>query len=257
MNHSRPTGPQPPTVLVTGASGGIGRAIVERFADRGARVVAADLDGDRLRGVSADFADSPGSVTTVRLDVTDSADRQRAIDTCIDLHGSLDGLVNCAGVLKDARLASVDAELLELLLDVNLVGPLELLQQAVPHLAVQGGAIVNVASRAWLGTFGSTAYSAAKGGLVGATRSLALELGPRGITVNCVAPGFIETAMTARLPDHVRERSIAAIAVQRPGTPQDVAGAVHHLVTDATYTTGQTIVVCGGRSIGAPMVTAV
>jgi 3-oxoacyl-[acyl-carrier protein] reductase len=114
-----------------------------------------------------------------------------------------------------------------------------------------GGAVVNLASRAWLGTFGSTAYSTAKGGLVGATRSLALELGPARITVNAVAPGFVETPMTDGLPPDIRRRTLDAIPVGRAGRPDDVAAAVAYLA-EAPYVTGQVLVVCGGRSIGDP-----
>ncbi|ANS32230.1 short-chain dehydrogenase/reductase SDR (plasmid) [Rhodococcus opacus] len=244
------------SIIVTGAAGGIGRAITVALARSGNAVIAADLSQDAVDNVAEAIQSDGGTALGVPLDVTDPQSRQGVIDACADQFGRIDAVVNCAGVLRDARAHNLDPEMMAWLLEVNLTGPLDLARRALPHLKHRGGSIVNIASRAWLGTYGSTAYSAAKGGLVGASRSLALELGPHGITVNCVAPGFIETAMTTQLPDAVRERSIAAIPVGRPGHPDDVARVVRYLVEDAPYTTGQVLVVCGGRSIGMPMVAA-
>jgi 3-oxoacyl-[acyl-carrier protein] reductase len=236
-----------PVTLVTGGAGGIGRAIAARMAAAGHTVVVGDLD---VEAVDATVS-TPAGAHGVVLDVADAASRRAAIAVCDDL-GGVDVLVNCAGVLRDARLAKVDPAVFRRLQEVNLLGPLALTRLAAAGMARRGrGAVVNLASRAWLGTFGSTAYSTAKGGLVGATRSLALELGPAGITVNALAPGFVDTAMTDALPPEIRRRTLDAIPVGRAGRPSDVADAVAYLA-GASYVTGQVLPVCGGRSVSDP-----
>lgn len=236
------------TALVTGGAGGIGRAVCARLASDGFTVLLADLD----RSAVEDAAGAIGrGVEPWVLDVTDPKSRRAAVARA-DALGGVDLLVNCAGVLRDARIGKLDPTVFRRLTEINLVGPLALTRLVATGMAERGrGSIVNFASRAWLGTFGSTAYSTAKGGLVGATRSLALELGPQGITVNAVAPGFVETPMTDRLPPEIRRRTLAAIPVGRAGTPDDAAAAVSYLA-DAGYVTGQVLVACGGRSIGSP-----
>jgi 3-oxoacyl-[acyl-carrier protein] reductase len=236
------------TVLVTGGAGGIGHRICARFAAQGATVIVADLDQDAVESAVNVIS---GDLHPLVLNVTDAASRRAAVARCEDLGGA-DVLVNCAGVLRDARIAKLDALLFRRLLDINLLGPLALTRDIIERMAArEHGAVVNLASRAWLGTFGSTAYSTAKGGLVGATRSLSLEYGPAGVTVNAVAPGFVSTPMTQGLPPEIRRRTLAAIPVGRSGQPEDVADAVAFLA-DAPYVTGQVLVVCGGRSIGEP-----
>lgn len=252
LTQTRPPATGPQAVLVTGAAGGIGRAIVEALLARGRCVVAADLNIESM-DYSDTSADNEQRCIGVDLDVTDADSRQRVVDACVAEFGRIDSVVNCAGLLRDARIEKLDPHVMAQLLDVNLVGPIDLIRRALPELRKRGGSVVNIASRAWLGTFGSTAYSASKGGLVAASRSLALELGPDGITVNCIAPGFIETAMTAQLPDEIRSRTVSAIPVGRPGRPEDVATLVDHLVSDGSYITGQVLLVCGGRSIGMPI----
>jgi len=239
-------------VLVTGGAGGIGRGICSRFAETGATVLLADVDEAAAAAASAQIVRVTGAtVHPIGLDVTNSDSRIAALQAC-DRLGGLDVLVNCAGVLRDARIRKLAASEFESLLDINLLGPLALTRLALERMSTHGqGAVVNLASRAWLGTFGSTAYSTAKGGLVGVTRSLALEVGRSGITVNAVAPGFIATTMTEGLPPEIRRRTMEAIPVGRAGTPHDVADAVVFLA-GATYVTGQVLLICGGRSIGDP-----
>ncbi|MDD7939688.1 SDR family NAD(P)-dependent oxidoreductase [Actinomycetospora lutea] len=236
------------TALVTGGAGGIGRGIGARLARDGFRVLLADRDATAVR----EAAEAVGAEPWV-LDVADPDSRREAVTRT----GGCDLLVNCAGVLRDARVRRLEPPVFRRLTEINLLGPIALARLVAPDMAARGaGAIVNIASRAWLGTFGSTAYSTAKGGLVGATRSLALELGRHGITVNAVAPGFVETPMTEGLPPEVRRRTLEAIPVGRAGRPDDVADAVSYLA-GAGYVTGQVLVVCGGRSIGAPYATPV
>ncbi|MFG1780461.1 SDR family NAD(P)-dependent oxidoreductase [Micromonospora sp. NPDC049048] len=253
MNQHAPT-----TILVTGAGGGIGRQIAVELAGSGHRLVLTDHATEPLEQTAALVTAVEGAAAPVALaaDISEAGERDRIVDAVRSAGERLVGLVNCAGVLRDARLAKLDDELFSLVTAVNLVAPLDLVRKTVDLFGPQGGSIVSIGSRAWLGTFGSTAYSGTKGALVGASRSLALELGPRGITVNIVAPGFIESAMTAALPEPIRERSIAAIPVGRPGRPDDVARTVRHLLFHAPYTTGQVLVVCGGRSIGSPLAPA-
>ncbi|GAA5165347.1 MULTISPECIES: SDR family NAD(P)-dependent oxidoreductase [Amycolatopsis] len=230
------------TALVTGGAGGIGRGICERLAREVDVVFVADLDPYAAAGELGPWA------RPLELDITSPESREAAAEDT----GGVDILVNCAGVLKDARVGALDPELFRRLLAINLLGPLALTRLLLEPMARRGGgAVVNIASRAWLGTFGSTAYSSAKGGLVGATRALALEVAPQGITVNCVAPGFVATRMTDGLPGKIRERTLEAIPVGRAGKPSDVAEAVAYL-SGASYVTGQVLVVCGGRSIGDP-----
>jgi 3-oxoacyl-[acyl-carrier protein] reductase len=237
--------------IVTGAGGGIGAAVAAKLVQVGHEVVAADLPAaiERL----GDAGPVAGE-HRVGFDVADSASRARLVASTYERFGRIDALVNCAGVLMDARLSDIDDSTLAPTLRVNLVGALSLARQVVPLIAASGGgAIVNIASRAWLGIFGSASYSMSKGALIGAVRSLALEAGPSGVTVNAIAPGFIETPMSQGLPQKVLHRTLAAIAVGRGGVPDDVADAVSFLVNNAPYVTGQVLPVCGGRSIGEPV----
>lgn len=238
--------------LVTGAARGIGRAIALQLASSSYHVVVGDLNHAAVLRVQEEIEQAGGNATAVQLDVTVKDSREAALRLCSEKFGRLDTLVNCAGVLKDAVIERMPIALFSSLMAVNLIGPLALIGGSVDLMRRSGGgAIINISSRAWLGTFGSTAYSTAKGGLVGASRSLALELGRYGITVNCIAPGFIETEMTAALPQSVRERIFSSIAVRHIGQPDDIARAVTFLA-DAPYCTGQVLPVCGGRSIGVP-----
>ena len=236
--------------LVTGAGSGIGRAIVDRLADEGATVLLTDLPHviDSL-----DTTALPPGVETHALDVQDASSRATVIDTITERHGKLDILVNCAGVGRDSRLTNIKDEDLAFTLNINLFGAFSLIRRALPLMqAARGGAIVNIASRAWLGIFGSGAYSASKGGLIGATRSLALEVGELGITANCIAPGYIATPRSATLPQEVLDKTLRSIPVQRGGVPEDIAATVRHLALEGSYMTGQVLTVCGGRSIGDP-----
>lgn len=224
--------------IVTGAAGGIGSGIVDHLLADGYAVLGVDLriddpDRDHLRTWCGDLTD------------TDSA--AGIVDAALSAFGSLDVVVNCAGLLKDARIERMDREDFAAVVQVNLIGAIRLTGAALPHLRRSGtGRVISIASRALLGSFGSSNYATAKGGLVGLTRSLALAEGPRGVTANTIGPGFIETPMTR----HLADRTAEAIPVRRAGTPADVARAVSFLAApDAGYLTGQNLMICGGRSL--------
>lgn len=240
--------------LVTGAAGGIGRAIAMELAAQRHHVVLGDLDLEAVSVIEQAIRTAGGSATAVQLDITSQESRAKVIRLCAEDLGGLNTLVNCAGVLQDSLIERMPLAMFSRVLEINLVSPLALIAETVDLMRRSGGgAMINIASRAWLGIFGSTAYGTSKGGLVGASRALALELGRDGITVNCIAPGFIETDMSASLPPKVREATLASLAVRRAGQPSDVATAVAFLA-QAPYCTGQVLPLCGGRSIGTPTI---
>jgi NAD(P)-dependent dehydrogenase (short-subunit alcohol dehydrogenase family) len=246
------------TGILTGAAGGIGRAIALRLANEGARLVITDLDEAGLNRVVAEHtADggARGQLIPVAGDVRDGALIDALVATAANEFGQLTALVNCSGWLKDDRIQNMPVDVFRQLIDINMVGPLRLIDAVVPHLKRGGyGRIVSLASRAWLGNFGSSGYSTAKGAIVGATRALALDCASHGITVNCIAPGFIETPMSRSMPPHIVERVIESIPVGRAGTVDDVGALVAFLASEQSgYITGQTIVSCGGRSISGPI----
>jgi NAD(P)-dependent dehydrogenase (short-subunit alcohol dehydrogenase family) len=184
-------------------------------------------------------------VRPVQADLTTEEGIQAVRSEVLELRGSLELVVNNAGITRDARLANLSEENFTLVLDVNLGAPLRLVETL--HPLMDAGAIVNISSRAYLGNFGQYNYSMSKGGLVGLTRAYALQLAPR-IRVNAIAPGLIGTEMTNAIPADVREKMVAAIPMQRMGTPEEVAALVSYLAT-ASYITGEVITIGGGRSL--------
>lgn len=229
------------TIVVTGAARGIGRSIAERLAAGGPfRIVAVDL--------SPDLASIGEDVIPVQVDLT-TEDGVEAVRRAVEELGEeLIGVVNNAGITRDSRLVNMTDDDLRTVLEVNL-GAAYRLSTALAPLITDGGAIVNIASRAYLGNFGQFNYSMSKGGLVGMTRALALSLAPH-LRVNAVAPGLIGTEMAMAIPDEVREKMVAAIPLYRMGRPEEVADVVWFLLTPlSSYITGEVIVVGGGRSL--------
>ena len=238
------------TALVTGASRGIGRAIAIRLASEGA-AVAINYAGNvkAAEEVKAVIEAAGGRAMLVQADVADSTAVDAMIKAVIEAFGQIDILVNNAGIARDGLLMRMKEEDWDAVINTNLKGIFHC-TKAVSKLMMKKryGRIVNMASVVGLiGNAGQSNYAAAKAGVIGFSKSMARELASRGITVNMVAPGFIDTDMTAVLPDKVREAMVADIPLGKIGTPENVADAVVFLVSDqASYITGQTINVDGG-----------
>ncbi len=232
------------TSLVTGASRGIGRAIVDYLAEQGHHVVG--LARSRPDG------DFPG--TFVAVDLADEAATAAALDRLTQDY-VFDHLVNNAGMAFAGRLEEATADELHRAVDINLRAQMQCAQAVLPGMRARGfGRVVNIGSRAALGKPGRTVYATTKAGLAGMTRSWALELAADGITVNCVAPGPIDTEMfAANQPkgSAARQKIVDSVPMRRMGTPREVAAAcAFFLSEDAGYITGQTLYVCGGLSVG-------
>lgn len=217
------------TAIVTGAARGIGAAIADRL-EREHDVLRVDLDP---------------SVDGIVADVTDAGDRQRILDA---VDGEITVLVNNAGITKDARIVKMTEEQFLAVIRVNLGAAFELTQAAIPRFA-DGASVVSLASRAYLGNFGQFNYSASKGGLVGMTRALALQLAPK-VRVNAIAPSLTASEMTKAMPEKVLDKMIASIPLGRMGEPEEIAETIAALASPAmAYVTGQVVVACGGRSL--------
>ncbi len=233
--------------LVTGSARGIGRAISEALAKKGADVVIADVNPDEAKQTSAEISETGVRTMAVRLDVSNSKEVITTFQEVIKEFGRLDILVNNAGITRDSLLLRMKDEDWDSVMNVNLKGVFLCSREAVKTMAKQRyGRIVNIASVvAFMGNPGQANYSASKAGIVGLTKTIAKEYAGRGITSNAVAPGFITTAMTDALPENVKEEMKKAIPLARFGTIDDVAHAVVFLVS-AGYITGQVIHVNGG-----------
>ena len=228
------------SIVVTGAARGIGRAIAERLAANPSfTVIGVDL-APELALV--------GDILAVQVDLT-SDDGIDSVHEAVDAAGvPLLGVVNNAGITRDSRLVNMTDENFYAVLDVNL-GVAYRLSTDMASLMTEGGSIVNIASRAYLGNFGQFNYSTSKGGVVGLTRAMALSLAPH-VRVNAIAPGLIGTEMAMSIPGDVLEKMVSAIPLDRMGTPEEIANVVWFLLTPlSSYITGHVVVVGGGRSL--------
>ena len=238
--------------IVTGGSRGIGLAIVRAFAAAGARVaVIATSAGSAERGAAA-ARDVGGEALAFAADVSDGARANEVVGEVVAAWGRVDILVNNAGITRDMLLMKMSDEDIDLVIDVNLKGALRWARAVVrPMLKARSGAIINVSSIVGLvGSPGQSNYAGAKAGILGVTRSLAAELGGRGVRVNAIAPGYIQTDMTAELPETVKDGSLQKIPLGRFGDAEDIAkGALFLASDDASYITGTTLVIDGGMSL--------
>jgi len=240
------------TALVTGASRGIGAAIALRLASEGATVVV-NYSGSRdaALGVVAAIVEAGGRANALQADVSEPSACTALVEAVVAEYGAIDVLVNNAGITRDGLLVRMTDEDWASVISTNLTGVFSVTRAAARHMMkARSGSIINIASVVGIsGNAGQANYAAAKAGVIGLTKSIARELAPRKVRCNAVAPGFIETDMTAALTDAQREGVAGAIAMGRFGTGGDVAAAVAFLASDdAAYITGQTLAVDGGMT---------
>ena len=240
------------TALVTGATRGIGRAIALMFASEGADIAFTY----RAHKEAADslVAEIEALGVNVKAYQSDAADFTQAHQTVNDIKetfGRIDILVNNAGITKDGLMMRMDEQQWDSVIDTNLKSAFNLIHACTPVMARQrSGSIINMTSVVGLsGNAGQCNYAASKAGLVGLAKSMAKEMGPRGIRANCIAPGFIDTDMTSSLPEEMRNEWVRQIPLRRSGTPEDVAETALFLASDmSSYITGQVISCCGGMN---------
>jgi 3-oxoacyl-[acyl-carrier protein] reductase len=232
--------------MVTGGAAGIGKVTAENFAREGAKVAICDVNTEAGETTTKDLG---LEASFTQVDVADSASVSGWVETVIDRYGQIDVLVNNAGITRDGLIMRMKEEDWDTVISVNLKSAFNCIK-AISKIMVRqkSGRIINLASVVGvMGNPGQANYVASKAGMIGLTKTVAKELGSRGITVNAVAPGFIETDMTAVLSEKAREAMLSIIPLQRAGTPQDVAEAITFLASDsAAYITGQVIHVTGG-----------
>ena len=234
--------------IVTGASRGIGKAIAAALAARGAHVVAA-ARGDNAKGTAGDIVAAGGTGEHIALDVTEAGATEAAVAAVLQRHGRIDILVNNAGIAKDQLMLRMKRDDWDAVLGTNLTAAFVLTQAVLkPMLKQRGGRIVNISSVVGQGgNAGQANYAASKAGLIGFSKAVALEVASRGITVNVVAPGLIDTDMTRAITESAHEEWASKIPLKRLGSPADVAAAVCFLASDeASYITGQVLAVNGG-----------
>jgi 3-oxoacyl-[acyl-carrier protein] reductase len=235
--------------VVTGGGQGIGRAIAAKLASMGAEVAIVDLNREAAEAVVLELEGSGGRARAYELNVADADAVKRVFATIAEDMGGIDVLVNNAGITRDGLLMRMSQADWESVMSVNLTGAFNCTRAVARCMMSQrSGRIINVSSVVGIiGNAGQANYAASKAGLIALTKSVARELGSRGVTANAIAPGYIETPMTESLPENAREEFASRIALRRFGTPNDVANVVAFLASDdGDYVTGQTINVDGG-----------
>ncbi len=235
--------------LVTGAAQGIGKAIALLLAKNGADVAVSDINLEKAHETAHEIQEMGRRSLAIRVNVADAQEVERMIETIVEQFGRIDILVNNAGITRDRLILRMTEEDWDAVLDVNLKGTFNCTKSAIRHMAKQrSGKIVSIASVSGeMGNPGQANYAASKAGVIGFTKTIAREFASRGINVNAVAPGFIQTAMTDAIPEKAKEALKQMIPMERLGQPEDVAQAVLFLVSErSSYITGQVLNVNGG-----------
>lgn len=239
--------------LITGSASGMGKNTARRMAERGAKIVINDVVPQKVEEAVAEFKASGFTVIGQVADISNKEQVEQMAKAAVDAFGSVDILVNNAGMEKAGLLRALTEDAWDTTLAINLKGAF-LCSQAVHGYMVEkkSGRIINISSRAWLGGAGQAPYSSAKAGMVGLTRTLALELGRRGITVNCIAPGLIHTPMWDSAAEDLKKKLLSKQPTGTLGDVDDIANAAMFFADDASgFITGQVLYVCGGRSLFA------
>jgi 3-oxoacyl-[acyl-carrier protein] reductase len=240
---------EPKSAIITGSAQGIGKAIAVKLAEKGLNIVVSDIMLDEAKKTAAEIEKMGVKAIAVKTDVSNAEDVKVLIETTKETFGSVDILINNAGITRDSLSMRMSEADWDIVLDVNLKGTFLCAQAASKIMMKQKyGRIVNISSVSGiLGTAGQANYASSKAGVIALTKALSRELAARNITVNAVAPGFILTEMTDKLPDKVKEEYITQIPLGRAGTPLDVANVVDFLISPAaSYVTGIVISVSGG-----------
>jgi 3-oxoacyl-[acyl-carrier protein] reductase len=235
--------------FVTGAGQGIGKASALGFAREGARVVVADINMSAAEAVAAEIAERDGRAIAVPLDVAQAASVEDAVARAVGWGGRVDVLLNNAGITRDARMVKMTEQQWDAVIDVNLKGVWLCTRAIAPHMVAQGGgSIINVSSIVGLyGNFGQTNYAATKAGVIAMTKTWARELGPSGIRVNAVTPGFIATEMVGTIPEKVIATVSERTPLRRLGRPEELASVYAFLASDdSSFITGSVVQVDGG-----------
>lgn len=240
-------------VLITGSASGMGRQTAQRMAEQGAAIIVNDIDAVKVHNTVEEFRRRGFRVLGAVADVSDKTAVEGMVHSAVAEFGRVDVLVNNAGMERAGALRKLTEADWDITVDINLKGSFLCSQAVHGHMvANKHGRIINIASRAWLGGAGQAPYSSAKAGIVGLTRTLAIELGRGGITVNCIAPGLIHTPMWDELPEKDQEFLLARQPTGKLGDTDDIANTVLFLADDdAGFVSGQVLYVCGGRSLFA------
>lgn len=240
-------------ILVTGAGSGIGEGIAMKLAQNGAKIVINDINIEKAEKVVKEINEKGQDAFGIKADITKMDEVQEMVDEIIARYGKIDGLVNNTGIVRDNLILNMPEEDFDVVMNINLKGAWICSKAVLGYMKeVEYGRIINISSRAWLGQVGQSNYSASKGGLVSLTRSLALEFAKFNITVNCIAPGLIDTPLIRSLPQKVQDNLIKAQPTPLIGNPEDVANSVLFFASEeARYVTGQILHVDGGKSLGA------